>query len=609
MSSPYNVDISSNDNPYGVVLPETSSIQPGTAEYAMVVVHPWILLISGLTLCIGGLYAGIIHPILAKVFKLRYFTTGYAHDLHIFTSIFSALVGLAVPVSSFLLWQYRGKAEGLSYVQSVWKNLDYWNNTNKQFIMPTYLFWYIYGVIMFMVILNVFFAIISKWDAPTTVVQRISERHAFIIVAHNSSRKLTAPISAILKFAQPHQIYIADNGSSETEQVAMRALCESLSTESSKVQIAHLKYGNKTLAQYACILELIKRYTAGTSAADIVTLIDDDVFIPETFPADSIENQFTDPSKIAIAYPLRIANPQSSFVAAMQDAEYFTGNVARYVQDMLGSQLFASGAIATWKLHQLKHVLERHCTAFNGEDLEMGYLLHKLSGKDEESLSKLEVEGAVRIGFEKNCVVPTVVPVCMMHWYDIFPNPLKRKMGIKACSCGEASFFSQRVRSWDPACHQYIFKFLKIIFSPRGVAYAPKLFIRVLCSWKVISLLREYLLVIGIFISIFRISSVEQLINLAIFYVDCILVSWALGIIVTWANSLSVSRQKLALRPDIVFCYPFLLELPYGLVIRVISVIYSFCYYLYAQRFPKDIRTQMESDPEKAEALTTAWSV
>lgn len=601
---PYNVDTFSYDNPYGIDI----SKQRSSIENAMLIIHPWMLLGSVIVLFIGGIYAGIIHPILFKILRIKYFVSGYAHDIHTLTTLFSAIVGLCIPVASYLIWMYRESNDASiinTFFTANWNALDYWNNTNEQFIMPALFFWYIYGSLIFMLIIYTVFAIFARWEKPVPPSDMISERHAFIIVAHNSSKKLSAPIEAILKFARPHQIFIADNGSSEDEQVAMRAVCENLSEAGSRINIAHLKYGNKTLAQYGCVLELIKRYSAGTSSADIVTLIDDDVFIPDNFPGSSIENQFTDPSKIAIAYPLRIANSGASIFAAMQDAEYFTGNVARNIQDLLGSQLFASGAIATWKIHQLQLVLERHCTAFNGEDLEMGYLLHKLCSKN---TSKLEVEGAVRIGYEPNCVVPTTVPVCIVHWYDFVPNPLKRKMGVSSCKCGEASFFSQRVRSWDPACHQFFFKFLKVIFSPRGFTYAPNFFIRVICLWKVISLIREYMLVIGIVISLVRLRTVDQLINLAIFYVDCIIVSWAICVVGTFAQSWSVARQKLAIRPDIAFSYPILLELPYGLLIRLISVVYSFSYYIYAQRFPKDIRSQMESDPEKAEAVTTYFS-
>src|SRR6478609_10845 len=440
-ADPYqNLDV--NNDPYNIEIDEWS-LYDGSQK-AMLTIHPWILLASVIILLVSSVYAGFIHPILSKVFRLKYFNTGYAHNSRWTAILFSAFITCGVVTGIVLLWFFEGVKQNRSFVDTMWFYLDYWrSNNDERFIMPGYLFWYIYGSFFLNLVMCFFFYVFSRWNKTPTEIIQCSERHAFVIVAHNSSKKLTAPVAAILKFAQPHQIYIADNGSSVEEMEKTRVLCDSLSTAYSKIQVAHLKYGNKTLAQYSCVLELIKRYTNGVSDADIITLIDDDVFIPETFPSVSIETQLEDPTKIAIAYPLRVANADASLIATLQDGEYLTGNVSRFVQDLLGTQLFASGAIATWKLLPLKKVLERHNTAFNGEDLQMGYLTHKLC--DTET-AKLEAQGPVRIGFERNCSVPTTVPVHMWHWYDLLPNPLKRKWGIKACDCKEASFFTQRVR-------------------------------------------------------------------------------------------------------------------------------------------------------------------
>lgn len=604
----------SENNPYQVEVPDRAgqgdfgdlnTLDVGTR--VMLVVHPWVLLASAVILTVGGIYCGIIAPIFMWNAK------GFTHKSRIVTVILSALVGLGVPAGiSYLMyhemhndWARMNSVERFNQVMyMLWHYADYWS-WHSENAMPAYLFYYIYGSFTFNLILCSIFAAVARWDPTPTEIIQCSDRHAFIIVAHNSSGKLAKPIEAILKFAKPEQIFIADNGSTEAEIELTRALCRSLSTENSRINIAHLHYGNKTLAQYACIVELVRRYNDGSSPIDIVTLIDDDVFIPETFPSPSLERQFEDPSKIAIAYPLRVANYEASTYATLQDGEYYCGNIARFAQDLLGTQLFASGAIATWKIHPLQHVLERHCTAFNGEDLEMGYLLHKLCDK---STSKLDVQGAVRIGFERNCVVPTTVPVHVMHWYDVIPRPLRRRWAIKACQCGEHSFGVQRAQSWDPACHMYLWKFLKVIFSPRGTFYAPKMFIRVLCLWKVISLLREYLLVFGIVYSFIRLRTLDEFINLMVFYADSIAVSWSIGVLVCWTQSVSTARQGLALRPDIVFMYPVLLELPYGLIIRPISAMYTFCWYLWAERAPPSLRSQMRDDPEKAEVLLNAWS-
>lgn len=585
------------DDPYGIEVPIVYTAD----QQAMLALHPWVLMASVGIIIFGSLYAGLVSPVLVSFFGRL--DKGYAHGSRWSLIAFCAFVGIASMIGIIYTWLV---VDGdLDFVSFIWKYSDYWS-WNERLIMPGYLFWYIYGSFFFNLVMCSIFGIVARWDKISDQIVQTSERHGFIIVAHNSSDKLSGPIEAILKFAKPHQIFIADNGSCDEEITKTKALCDTFTQGTSRVNVAHLRYGNKTLAQYACVTELVRRLQVGTSSIDIVTLIDDDVFIPSTFSGPSLEQQFEDESKVAIAYPLRIANPDASAYATLQDAEYFTGNVARYVQDTLGTQLFASGAVATWKLQPLERILERHCTAFNGEDLEMGVLLHKLC---DASTGKLGVNGGVRIGFDRGCVVPTTVPVCVSHWYDYLPAPLRRKLGIKACDCGEASFFNQRVRSWDPACHAYIWKFLKVVFSPRGTSYGPKVFIRVLCLWKLLSILREYLLVVGIVWSFIRIKSVDMLVDLCIFYIDSIVVSWACGILVTWTQSASVARQGLAMRPDVTVTYPLLLELPYGLIIRPISVIYTFTYYLFFQRAPSSLRKQLATDPEKAQAIQDTWRV
>jgi hypothetical protein len=62
---------------------------------------------------------------------------------------------------------------------------------------------------------------------------------------------------------------------------------------------------------------------------------------------------------VAIAYPLRADNYDASIWTRFQDAEYLLGDAERFAQDQIATNLFCSGAIATWKLDILARVLER----------------------------------------------------------------------------------------------------------------------------------------------------------------------------------------------------------------------------------------------------------
>ncbi|KAL1918568.1 uncharacterized protein VTP21DRAFT_2590 [Calcarisporiella thermophila] len=338
----------------------------------------------------------------------------------------------------------------LSFLVSVWNLCDYWRAN-------------------------------TRWDPlPQPETEKASDRHAFIIVAHNSTNKLDNTIKALLKHVRPYQVFVADNGSSHEEVAMTDAICAKLSDEyyggdtmdySGDINVSHISYGNKSIAQYAAVYYLYQQWMLGTSKIDIITTIDDDVIIPEYWPSKSIEKQFEDPSKVALAYPLTAENNNITLMAKLQDCEYLSGNVGRYTYDIFGTQLFASGAISTWQLTALMAVMERHCTIFNGEDLEMGHIVHKLSGRKGK---KLGVDMATRIGYVRDCVVPTIVPYCFIHWYDVLPNPLKRKLNPTPCRCQEHSFLNQRLRSWDPAGHMFIYKWVKVIFASGGFGYKPK---------------------------------------------------------------------------------------------------------------------------------------
>lgn len=65
-------------------------------------------------------------------------------------------------------------------------------------------------------------------------------------------------------------------------------------------------------------------------------------------------------------------------------------------------------------------MLERHDATFHGEDLEMGYITHKLSGRNKLEGGQEGVDTNHRIALMKDCFVPTtvcvsrVVPSCLV---------------------------------------------------------------------------------------------------------------------------------------------------------------------------------------------------
>ncbi|ORX78552.1 hypothetical protein K493DRAFT_308677 [Basidiobolus meristosporus CBS 931.73] len=568
-----------------------------------------------IVLTLGGLYSGIVAPLGNYVFKMRFFREGYAHKSRFLTICLSIVMGVGIPTAFLVYYAVDGgfhDPDPKAFFRYVWRFCDYWRSY-QNFRVDGLLFCYIYFFLCFGLVLNSAFGIFSRWKPlPEPETEPASERHLFLIVAHNSSDKLRETVLAIFNHVAPHQVFVADNGSSSEEIKATDEMCFQLSLDyyasrglefSSQINVSHIQYGNKTLAQFHAVHSLHSRYHEGKSPIDIITILDDDVLVPKNWPSKSIEAQFDDPSKIVLGYPLCAENNSATLMATLQDCEYLSGNVGRYVQSMLGTQLFASGAIATWRLDQLKEVLSRHCTIFNGEDLEMGYLVHKLSGRDG---AKLGTEHPTRIGYVRDCVVPTIVPYCAFHWYDVLPNPIKKKLRPTPCKCEEHSFLNQRLRSWDPAGHMFLVKWIKVLFSPGGRSYSPKWFVRVICMWKIISALRELSQIVGIFVSFGQLRTLESFKSLMVFYADSIVISWSVIVFYSLFQSHSCGRLGMSWRPDIIVWYPILYEIPYTLIIRTITCLYTIFYYLIVQRFPDDVRTQLEKDGEKSKEILTS---
>lgn len=409
-----------------------------------------LLCYSLLFLFLLGLYAGFISPMIADY--VPSYDKIFSQKSRVSTIIASCFVSIiilgGVVYASVDQYGFQGLNPAI-FIPMLWNASHYWK-TYSFLRPPTELYLYIFSVMSFEVAMAVVQCIFVSWNPPLPdAVEPAPDTHVFMIVAHNSSGGIEPTLLALLKLVRPHQIYIADNGSKKQEEEDTDRLTQRLSDEyyghrtDKPINVVHIsKYGNKTLAQYATIFYLNSEIKAGRTKARIVTMIDDDVIVPSNWSYKAIDEQFKDPTKVALAYPLASSNMDDCFCAGFQDIEYLSANFMRSILDKLGGQLFASGAIATWHIQPLLKVLERHCTTFNGEDLELGCILNRLS--DTNDSEKLGLSTSARIGFVADCLIRTAVPPCPVHWYDLVPASIKRKIRPEACSCGEHSFFNQR---------------------------------------------------------------------------------------------------------------------------------------------------------------------
>ncbi|KAI8897871.1 hypothetical protein BC833DRAFT_592127, partial [Globomyces pollinis-pini] len=435
----------------------------------------------------------------------------------------------------------------------------------------------------------------------------------FLIVAHNSSKTgIDETLRALLKLVKPHQIYVADNGSSKEEEAATDDLCNSMSEEYylsdpkatvTYIQVGHLSKGNKSFAQYSAVYYLNEEIEKNKLNVKYVTIIDDDVIVPPHWNYRSIEKLFEDQTKVALAYPLCVANADKNIVTVHQDLEYLTGDCDRFGWDQFGNQLFCSGAIATWRVKPFLKILERHCTCFNGEDLEMGYLLHRLSDKETD---KLGLDHQARIGFVRDCIVPTAVPFCTIHWFDFLPTDLKKKWKLGCKKCGEHSFVNQRVRSWDCAGHSFFFKYLRVLFTFRGLNYSKKAFIRFICTIKALNLGRDLMAMTGLMFAIYKVIRGANGFFFLAFWFDCSLIAWTSMFIYNNFASFKLRKAEKRFQPEVMFVDPVLLIGQITLVNTLGSLLYSFCYYFWIP-FSPPIKKQIKTDKVLAEELHTSW--
>eukprot|EP00121_Abeoforma_whisleri_P009249 Awhi_evm1s8503 len=457
-------------------------------------------------------------------------------------------------------------------------------------------------------------------------------RHGFVVVTHNSSDILAASARAILRHVEPWQLFFCDNGSTEEEERLSDEVCTELTQEYKRahpyytgppINISHIKKGSKTWAQYAAIDHLAKFIKSveddsrfNSTAINCVTIMDDDVILPYNWSQEKANREFDkNPLTIAIAYPLKADNPEDSIWARYQDCEYLMGDAERSTQDFLGTNLFCSGAMATWKLGIFQKVLERHDATFHGEDIEMGWITHKLSGRTKlEGVSKNEIVDIKstqhRVALMRDCVVPTTVPIHFHHYFDYLPVKLGKKMpGGRSCPCGEASLFYQRNRSWDIANHSFFFRFIGLVFSPGGWFSRIKFFVRVVAMWKVVGILREYIFIFGIFLYLAMNRSWIAVLSLICFTGDALVIWWGLYSCVLHIQNLRFRQSYLQCSFDIVVTYPCLFLFNLTSYVRPIAAIYNVLYYWPFESFAPQIKKQLEKDEELRVIVENAWDI
>ncbi|KAJ3028540.1 hypothetical protein HDV00_010184 [Rhizophlyctis rosea] len=427
-------------------------------------------------------------------------------------------------------------------------------------------------------------------------------RHACIIASHNSSEVLAITLPSLLRIISPRSIFIADNGSSQEEIAATRALAERLTAEynathpdyarvSGKgINVGVLREGSKNLAQFSVLNSLA--YLG--SQIEFVTLLDDDTFLPDNWSELHILNLFhKNPTTHCYAYPiLASSSTHSTLLQHFQNHEYLVSMFMKVAQARLSTTFFPSGCISTWRAHILLDVLSRHDTMFRGDDLQMGLILHSMYGEG-SFLNPFEVhKGDYRIGVAPWCV-GTVVPTCVLHGRDLFPRMMWKH--FTPCSCGEPSLFYQRARSWEVARHRFLPKFWNMAIHRQKLSHWHTWFAKLCALDCVVGIVNDFVIIAIAILSGVLLGGLK---SMGILAICCIAIQ---NLIFTIVHLLVFARTPpirpapsdplnpsttepqtpplLHVPPEITVLYPLLYSLPLNLILKHSAMLYNYLHY------------------------------
>jgi len=387
----------------------------------------------------------------------------------------------------------------------------------------------------------VLFLSITQWDLVILMIIRFFSKefspeyndinsHAFIIVTHNSREIIGNTIKSL---PAKGRIVIADNGSKPEQRLTH--------LENLRIKVLTLPVGNKTLAQW----EGVKWLETHEPNIKIITLIDDDVILPSNWRVVKLTNED------CVGYLLRGCGPEYFAIVGFQDLEYQISSRYHQLLTRFGSNIFASGAISTWKIESLTECLLDHSTAFIGEDYQLGLIAQK-KGMNVGILS-------YEIGTE--------VPRCWFH------------CGHSECPCEQPSLTKQRLFCWDVGRT----RLYPLVFS---VIRSSRWLVKILLIYDIISWLFDWV-ILGYLLYLTYIGYYRILIRASI-------MNWALiSTILIWGFPI---YSEVAMWFTIIYK-------PWSWVIRLLSAVYVLTWQWWKFPTPQTIRQRLLSLNE----ILTTW--
>lgn len=197
-------------------------------------------------------------------------------------------------------------------------------------------------------------------NEPEIVVPEENLEMAIIIPCHNSENLIAATLRACLKIVGPEQIFVIDNGDSETPPDKTPDIVRQISP---RINYHWHHQGNKNIAQFiGASLAAKYRYCLG---------IDHDVHPPANF---RLATHLLTGNFKGLMYPIRAMHEygENSILISWQDLEYQISDHFKMFEDRFHGALFPHGAVCAWKRKAWMKVLRRHNTRFIAEDVQIG---------------------------------------------------------------------------------------------------------------------------------------------------------------------------------------------------------------------------------------------
>jgi len=401
--------------------------------------------------------------------------------------------------------------------------------------------------------------------------------HGFLIVCHNSSDVLPATLECLLKVTIPMCIFIAENGSNHEERIKMKKICDSYSSRfrnthpnynGLNIIYANLNEGSKTLAQF-CLLNNLFWFGINIK---YISVIDDDVLIPENWVEEEILAYFkSDPKVKALAYPITASNRREGMVPAFQNFEYILSMYSKKIHRDIGTVVFPSGAMGTWSIEFLLECLYLHDTVFRGDDLQLGLRLHTMYGRPRFCDPNELHEGNYKIEIA-HVTVDTLVPGCYIHLKEFVPHFIGKH--LKECNCGQYSLSRQRIVYWEPARHRFFLKFLKCVLHKCRWNHRATLTAKFFCLDFIITIINDYAFLV-LFIFMFLMQSF-----LPALMIICI--CFAIAYISLDVFNIIIARGNPTIKLPFEVCVVFPIFYQYfsTLFYRISTIIYTLTYYV-----------------------------